>query len=210
MGVLPAMAFTILLMPTFASAVDDEKFVIAFRMVKPKTMEFEDEKKGKQFIGALMKIGCSVKPEDHAGHIDITYQQAKWSVLTVGSDALVHQWQDWLVKAGFETLHADGADDGHGHAHTKDDGHDHEHAEILTFQAKEWIVKHFENESDAREFIAIGKGLGCELKQDSHDDHTDVQVRCQEIKHLECSSHEEAEARVQWLQSIGFNARHED
>lgn len=210
MGVLPAIACTILLLPAFASAADDEKFVIAFRMVKPKTMEFKDTKKGKTFIAALMKIGCTVKPEDHAGHIDVTYQQAKWSVLTVGSDALVHQWQNWLVKAGFETLHADGANNGHDHVHTTDHRHDHEHVEILKFQAQEWIVKHFENESDAAEFLAIGKGLGCEIRQDSHDGHTDIQVRSPEIKHIQCRSHEEAEARVQWLQSLGFNARHED
>ena len=212
MGGLLAMVFTMLMMPTLASAVEDEKFVIAFRMVKPKTMEFEDAKKGNDFIAALKKIGCAVKPEDHAGHMDVTYQQVKWSELTVGSDALVHQWQGWLVKAGFETLHADGADDGHDHEHgdPKGEGHDHEHGEILKFQAKEWIVKHFEDESDAKEFVAIGKGLGCEIKQDIHDGHADVQVRCREIKHLECSSHEEAEGRVKWLQEFGFSAKHED
>ena len=212
MGRMLTMAITLALVPTFASAVEEGKFVIAFRMVKPKTMEFEDAKKGNDFIAALKKIGCVVKPEDHAGHIDVTYQQPKWSELTLGSDELVHQWQGWLVKAGFETLHADGADDGHDHEHgdAKGEGHDHEHGEILKFQAKEWIVKHFENESDAKEFVAIGKGLGCEIKQDIHDGHADVQLRSLEIRHLDCRSHDEAEARVKWLQGFGFNAKHED
>ena len=212
MRCLMALALTTVLMPTAASAAEDETFVIAFRMAKPNTKEFDDPKKAKEFLAALKKIGCTAKAEDHAGHIDVTYQQPKWSELNVASDELVHQWQGWLNNGGFETLHADGADDGHDHkhVHAKDDGHDHEHAEILMFQAKDWIVKHFENESDAKEFVTIGKGLGCEIKQEIHDGRADVQLRCKAIKHLECRSHEDAEARVKWLQGFGFNAKHED
>ena len=47
MGRLTALAFTIVLMPTLASAADDEKFVITFRMVKPTTIECEDVASGK-------------------------------------------------------------------------------------------------------------------------------------------------------------------
>ena len=203
-GCLTALALTTVLMPTVAIAAEDEKFVIAFRMVKPTTMEFEDAAKGKAHIDALKKIGCKAKPENHDGHMDVTYQQPKWTELTVASDELVHQWQDWLIKAGFETLHADGAEEGHDHEHA------HEDVEILQFQAKDWIVKHFENESEAKEFVAIGKGLGCEIKQDIHDGHADVQLRCPETRHLECRNHEDAETRVTWLQELGFSAKHED
>ena len=204
MGRLMALAFTIVLIPTLASAAEDEKFVIAFRMVKPTTMEFEDAAKGKAHIDALKKIGCKAKPENHDGHMDVTYQQPGWTELTVASDELVHQWQGWLTKAGFETLHADGAEEGHDH------GHAHEGVEILQFQTKDWIVKHFENESEAKEFVAIGKGLGCEIKQDIHDGHADVQLRCRETKHLDCRSHEEAESRAKWMTELGFAAKHED
>lgn len=204
MGRLMALAFTMVLMPTLASAFEDEKFVIAFRMVKPTTMEFEDAAKGKAHIAALKKIGCTAKPENHDGHMDVTYQQPKWTELTVASDELVHQWQGWLNKTGFETLHADGAEEGHDHKHA------HEGVEILQLQAKDWIVKHFDNESEAKEFVAIGKGLGCEIKQDIHDGHADVQLRCPETRHLECRNHEEAESRVKWLQELGFSAKHED
>lgn len=204
MSRLLALAVTMVLLPSLASAAEDEQFMIAFRMVKPTTMEFEDAAKGKAHIDALKKIGCKAKPENHDGHMDVTYQQPKWTELTVASDELVHQWQGWLTKAGFETLHADGAEEGHDH------GHAHEGAEILQFHAKDWIVKHFENELEAKEFVAIGKGLGCEIKQDIHDGHADVQLRCPKIKHLECRSHEEAESRAKWLNELGFEAKHED
>ena len=81
---------------------------------------------------------------------------------------------------------------------------------FLVSLAKDWIVKHFENESEAKEFVAIGKGLGCEIKQDIHDGHADVQLRCPLTKHLECRNHEEAQSRVTWLQELGFSAKHED
>ena len=56
MGRLMAFAFTMVLMPTLVSAAEDEKFVIAFRMVKPTTKEFEDAAKGKAHIDALKKL----------------------------------------------------------------------------------------------------------------------------------------------------------
>ena len=53
-GCLTALALTTVLMPTVAIAAEDEKFVIAFRMVKPTTMETREDEfrllRSQQFV----------------------------------------------------------------------------------------------------------------------------------------------------------------
>ena len=62
-------------------------------------------------------------------------------------------------------------DHDHGHAH-EHEGHDH--AEVIAFQLADWHEQHFDDaQKAAQHFKAIQK-LGCEVKQDNHDGHTDV------------------------------------
>ena len=191
---------------TVASAgQDDEVFIVAYKLAKPTTIEFDDPGKAKAHAAALTKLGCKSKSESHEGHIDVTYQQPRWTAVTVGSEELVHKWQDWLIDAGFETLHSEDPEHEAGHDH----GHQHEGVEVIAYQMKDWGNKHFEQAGTSDEFIVVCKALGCEIKEDVHDGHADIQFRCLKARHIECPSHEAAEARAEWLTKLGFSVKHE-
>ena len=92
---------------------------IAYRLVEPKTMHFEDPQKHAAHAEQVQKLGCEVAKNEHAGHGDVTYRCPKWKALTVANDELAHQWEEWFEGAGFETLHghAEEHEAGHGDAH---------------------------------------------------------------------------------------------
>ncbi len=120
--------------PAAVSATEDEEaFVVAYRLAKPKTMEFDDPAKAKAHAAALKKLGCKSTSESHDGHIDVTYEQPRWTAVTLGSEELVHKWQDWLNDAGFETLHSEDPEHEAGHDH----GHKHEGVEVIAYQTKD-------------------------------------------------------------------------
>ena len=96
---------------------------IAYRLPKTKEMHFDDGRKAEQHLAAVKKLGCEARMDTHGGHTDVLYRSSQWQVMEVANDKLAHQWEDWLKKAGFETVHGHAAD--HGTGHDAHDGHDH-------------------------------------------------------------------------------------
>ena len=91
------------LVTTQASAA--EKEVVADRLAKAKTLEFEDPKQAELHYSTVKKLGCEVKKDNHNGHIDVTYRCTQWRKLELGTHKAAHAWELWLKASGFETKH---------------------------------------------------------------------------------------------------------
>ena len=89
---------------------------IAYRLSETKEMHFDDARKAEQHLAAVKKLGCEAKIDSHGGHTDVIYRSTRWQSMEFATDELAHQWEDWLKKAGFETLHGHATDHGAGHA----------------------------------------------------------------------------------------------
>lgn len=207
---------------------------IAYRLKETKTIHFDDGRKAQLHLDAVKKLGCEAKMDDHGGHMDVMYRLKTWKALTLADENTAHQWEDWMKKSGFETLHAHGEEHdhsgadhaGHNHGaaggshaghqhgledgHFQGDGHDHGQAaqEILTFSLSTWKTTHSKDRRDEDELIAILKGLGCEVRTDNHDGHGDVVFRCARPMHLELPSHKAATGWDDWLKRTGFRTQH--
>ena len=96
---------------------------IAYRLSETKEMHFDDARKAEQHLAAVKKLGCEARLDSHGGHTDVIYRSTRWQSMEVATDELAHQWEDWMKKAGFETLHGHAAD--HGAGHDDHAGHDH-------------------------------------------------------------------------------------
>ena len=195
-------------------------------------MHFDDLQKASEHLEAVKKLGCEVAPAGHDGHNDVTYRCPKWKSLTVATDELAHQWEEWFEAAGFETLHGHSEEDHaeheeghaeeHAHAHGEaehgqehEEGHAEEHAhgeehEEVEFRLVNWVNLPPQEGIDSQELIAIVKALGCEVQESQQAGEPMLTVRCPEWKHLELPSHEAAESWQQWLTKAGFEAKHED
>ena len=201
------------------TSVSEAGEAIAYRLTKTKEMHFDDARKAEQHLAAVKKLGCEVRTKNHRGHTDVLYRAAKWNVMEVANDKLAHQWEDWLKKAGFETVHGHAADHGTGHnAHSGHDhaGHNHKghnhgpgKAEEVSYVLPNWKTIHSRDSAQMSELVALMKGLGCEVRTKKHDGHTDVSVRCPKWKHVEVASHQAAAGWQNWLRKNGFETRHE-
>ena len=203
---------------------------VAYRLKETKTMHFDDVRKARLHLDAVKKLGCEAKMDDHGNHFDVMYRLTTWKALTLADERTAHQWEDWMKKSGFETLHAHGdnghaghnhglADghfygDGHNHGlsdgHFHGDGHDHSSgaAEVLTYSLREWKTTHTRDRREAEELTAVLKARGCDVRSQAHGDHDDVVFRCPRPMHLDLPSHRVASGWESWLQRTGFRTEH--
>lgn len=202
---------------------------IAYRLPETKEMHFDDARKAEQHLAAVRKLGCEARLDSHGGHTDVIYRSTRWHSMEVVTDELAHQWEDWMKKAGFETLHGhaavhgDGHDDHAGHDHAGHDhaghdhaghshaGHDHGPGEVeeVSYRMDRWKNLHIEDARQAPEIIAVMKGLGCEVRSENHAGHADVSVRCPQWKLIELASHKAAQGWEGWLQKQGFVVKYD-
>ncbi len=220
------LSFTIRTLCSLAFAalfgIVDGGEAIAYRLTDWKEMHFDDPDKAAQHLAAVQKLGCEARQESHGGHTDVVYRSTQWQALELADDALAHQWEAWLIGAGFESLHGhaeshNGHDHGavglieHDHDGHSHEGHDHGPlgAEEVAYRLTEWRTTHVDNMEQLPQFLALMKGLGCEVHTQQHDGHTDVSVRCPEWKHVEVATHEIASGWEGWLRKSGFEVRHD-
>ncbi|WP_425399033.1 hypothetical protein [Aeoliella sp.] len=192
-----------------APTQEKREIVVAHRIKDWHTEHFEDSTKAQQHVDALKKLGAEVRVEQHSGHTDVTYRTVGWKPLRVETDDLAHQWQEWLQRSGFETVHGHSPDhDEHAHH----EGHDHgdEHDEVVLYRSSRRQSQHFDSVAAANEFVTLAQALGCRVEKSAHAGHTDVSFICPEWTAVELSDHKAAEAWMKWLQTAGFEVQHDD
>lgn len=216
--VLAAVAGLRLNTRAFGQEAAHPESTIAYRLLENKTLHFDELQKASEHLDAVKKLGCEVAPAGHEGHSDVTYRCPKWKALTLANDELVHQWQEWLEAAGFETLHGHSEEEHaeHEEGHTAEHAHEHEeaehgeHHELVEFRLTTWVNLPPQDGVDSQELMAIVKALGCEVQESQQANTPNIAIRCAEWKHLELPSHEVAERWLQWLAKAGFETKHED
>ena len=168
---------------------------VAYRAKEWKSLHVENEADTQRTIDMLKKLGCETKVDQHSGHTDVSFRSPEWKEVTLDSHENADRWEQWLTRNGFQTLH------GHDHVSNRD-------AIVVQYGQTEWQSQHFEDERQAAEFMAMCKGLGCEVRKDAHAGHIDVTYRCPSRRSLTCVDHEEAHSLQAWLEKKGFQTEH--
>ncbi len=199
-----------------ASANAQQPIVVAYRLSGWKTMEFENQQEAQQHLQTVQKLGCEATLKDHNGHQDVTYRLQVWTPLKLATEKLAHDWERWLAYSGFETVHGHGDDHAEGdasHNHAEHDHSGHNHGangqEEIAYRLTEWKPLHFESISERDQMVAIAQGLGCDIREESHDGHQDLLIRSSTWKHAEFPTHAVAGNWEQWLRRMGFETEHE-
>ena len=78
----------------------------------------------------------------------------------------------------------------------------------VAFRMEKWQAKHMNDAVQAEKHAETLKTLGCEVKTNAHNGHTDVQCRTVFWKSLAVDSHEKAHQWIDWLQAAGFDTIH--
>ena len=184
--------FSMVCLPAKASESGES---VAFRSKEWQSLHARDEADADKALAMLRKLGCETKVDNHGDHSDVTFRSVEWQEITLESHENADRWEQWLNRNGFETLH------GHAHASVDD-------AIVVEYMQSEWQSQHFEDDRKAAEFVAICKGLGCEVRKGNHSGHIDVSFRCPSRRSLVCVDHDEAHSMQSWLEKKGFQTEH--
>jgi hypothetical protein len=170
---------------------------LAFHLPEWKSMHFDDRQKAAQHAEAIEKLGCEVKQENHAGHIDVSYRCVSWRSMEVASHELAEQWNQWLASSGFDVSH--------GHTDpvfAKGD-------EVVKFRLVAWKSLHGSGAPEEAQFVEQLKKMGCEVRVEEHKDHSDVHFRAPTWRDIHLADHASAEQWIAWLQQNGFETDHQ-
>ena len=80
--------------------------------------------------------------------------------------------------------------------------------EEVEYRLATWKTMHFDDAKKGDAHHKAVKDLGCEVKKDSHDGHTDVSYRCKDWKKMTVASHDAAHQWEKWLKGAGFETKH--
>lgn len=80
--------------------------------------------------------------------------------------------------------------------------------EEVEFRLTKWKAAHFHNEKDAQKVFDTLKQLGCEVKKEAHNGHTDVVYRCGSWRVHKAKTHDEAHQWEEWFKTYGFETKH--
>ncbi len=171
---------------------------LAFTLPEWKSMHFDDAAKATQHLETVKKLGCEVKQDNHAGHIDVSYRCAKWKTLAVKDHAMADQWAGWLKASGFDV----------SHSHT--DPAFAEGPEAIEFRMVKWKQLHGNGSQQEAQMLDQLKKIGAEVVVENHGNHSDIRFRAPTWRDIHVADHAAAEQWTAWLKKTGFEARHED
>lgn len=171
---------------------DHSQESIAYLLPQWKSMHFEDATKAKQHAETVTKIGCEVKQDSHAGHIDVTYRCVEWKSMKVATHALAEQWTGWLKGSGFDVSQ--------GHC----DASFTEGKEAVEFRLTKWKSIHGDGTPQEKQFTDTLKKIGCEVVIDKHAGHSDIKFRAPTWRDIHVADHSAADQMQAWLTKNGF------
>lgn len=109
--VLSGAALGGMTLATVAAPVETElsaaaaKELVRYRLVDWRVVHTGKVAEAKKLAATLTKLKCEVKEANHGNHIDVRYRCKEWKELQLPTHAAAHQWETWLKKYGFETVH---------------------------------------------------------------------------------------------------------
>jgi hypothetical protein len=79
---------------------------------------------------------------------------------------------------------------------------------MLAFRLPQWKASHVDDAAKAEKFASDLKRIGCEVKTNSHNGHTDVMYRMADWSPMAVADDDQAHQWLTWLESNGFEALH--
>ncbi len=176
---------------------DHSQDVIGFQLGDWKMRSFDNPSQAQTHIATLTRVGCDVEQASQGGMINIRYRCPEWKSMPLKTHDLADQWAKWFTDAGFDVTHAHG------------DPAFQQGPEAVEFRKVSWTTIHASNTPDEQELVKKLQQIGCEVRSQPHDGHTDLLFRAPLWRDIHLANHQLAEQWIGWLGSNGFETHHE-
>ncbi len=87
------------------AAGEKPKEIVQFRQAAWKTIHAHEPQQVAQYLALYRALGCEIEEHEHDGHTDLKVRCSEWREMDLPSHEAAHKWQEFLIKAGFETKH---------------------------------------------------------------------------------------------------------
>ena len=179
-----------------ARQVSSNAKIVGYRATEWKTVHTSSKAEAEQTTATLKRIGCEVDTNNHGDHIDIRFRCDEWRSMKVKTHTLQSQWSNWCENQGLETVVVNPP------ANTK--------RPTVAFQMTTPRTVHLHDQAAAQKILNTLTLVGCELKTNDHNGHTDATFSCPQWKTIELATEESALAWQTWLKESGFETKHSD
>lgn len=88
-----------------AKAEGEVKEVVKYQLSDWKNIHTKNNEQAEQLLKTFKTLKVETQVSDHGNHKDVKYRCPKWKQLTVKDHKTAHQWEEWLKKYGFKTIH---------------------------------------------------------------------------------------------------------
>jgi len=184
-----------------------EKIYVAFRIQNWKSKHMHDAAQVEKYVSTLKTLGCEVKTNPHNGHTDVSTRTVFWKTLALNSPEQAQQWIKWFHSVGFDTIYGQvvGKTESSQTKATKGSG---KNSELVQYRLADWSTEHLNDSAELNQLLALYRGMGIEVKVNSHDGHHDVTKRCTEWMEIDLPSHDAANKWQAFLTDAGFETKH--
>jgi hypothetical protein len=79
--------------------------IVKFKLVAWKTLHAHQPQQLSQYLSLYRALGCEIEELEHDGHTDLKVRCPEWREMELPTHDAAHKWQEFLIKAGFETQH---------------------------------------------------------------------------------------------------------
>lgn len=79
--------------------------IVKFRLAAWKTLHAHQPQQLTQYLALYRALGCELEELEHDGHTDLKVRCPEWREMELPTHDAAHKWQQFLIKAGFETQH---------------------------------------------------------------------------------------------------------
>ncbi|QDS91105.1 hypothetical protein EC9_53250 [Rosistilla ulvae] len=83
----------------------ETKEVVKYQLLEWKNKHTKNNEDAEKLIKTFKMLKVETEVSDHGNHKDVKYRCPKWKQLTVKDHDTAHQWEAWLKKLGFKTIH---------------------------------------------------------------------------------------------------------
>lgn len=110
-AVIASLLLIGLLAPTRSPAapnsllISESKEVVKYHLQDWKNVHTKSNEEAEKLLKTFKTLKVETQVADHGNHKDVKYRCVTWKQLSTKDHQTAHQWEAWLKKLGFETIH---------------------------------------------------------------------------------------------------------
>lgn len=85
--------------------ISETREIVKYHLQDWKKVHTGNHDEAEKLLKTFKTLKVETQVADHGNHKDVKYRCTAWKQLSVKDHTTAHQWETWLKKLGFDTIH---------------------------------------------------------------------------------------------------------